>query len=308
MPGSGDPSPPRISIGTSAYNAEATLPLTLRSLFAQTFTDWELILVDDGSTDGTAALMRSLADSRVRVFVDGKNKTSGPRLNEITRLAAAPLICRLDADDVMHPRRLEEQLAYLDANPEVDVVGTGMYSVDAEYQLQGKRGGYRPPASKVEVAMRGMLIHSTVVGKREWFQQNPYDESPYARRCEDAELWFRTFGRSTFGAIDKPLQFCMEDAAHAIRKLRSSNAGRLRIMFRGHGEIRKLPLRSRLHVAVTILVKMAFYELLWAAGRRQYLIDKRNLPIDATEAEAAAAVLEQIRRQPLPGLDPTPAG
>ena len=307
MPASGEPSLPRITIGTSAYNAAATLPLTLRSIFAQTVTDWELILVDDGSTDGSADIMRAIDDDRVRLFAHADNKTASPRLNEISRAARAPLIARIDADDVMDPRRLEEQLAYLDYHPEVDVVGTGMYSIDKGYRIQGKRGRFRPPSSQQEVATRGLLVHSTVLGKTQWFLENPYDESPYARRCEDAELWLRTFGRSTFGAIDEPLQFCLEDPGQALRKLRSSNLGRIRIMFQGRSEIRGMALRSRLRVAATICLKMAFYELFWALGRGRYLIERRNLPLDAGEAGAAAATLEQIRRLPLPGIGRAPA-
>ena len=305
--GTTDGATPRVTVGVPIYNAARTLPLTLRSVFSQTITDWELILVDDGSTDGSVDIIRALKDDRVRVMVDGQNKTTAPRQNEITRAARAPFVARLDADDVMHPRRLEEQLEFMQANPEADAVGTEAYSVDASYRIQGKRAVAGIPASEREVALHGMFTHSTVLGRTDWCMRNPYSEAPEARRCEDAELWLRTFARSDFKLMKRPLLFYMEDAASAIGKLRSSNRGRIRIMFRGKGEVRTKPLTLRLAVLATIVVKMAFYELCWALGFRQYLIDRRNLPVDATEAEAARLWLQQVQQCALPGISDPPA-
>jgi glycosyltransferase involved in cell wall biosynthesis len=292
---------PRVTVGIPIYNAARTLPLTLRSVFAQTITDWELILVDDGSTDGSLDIIRALKDDRVRVMVDGRNKTVAPRLNEIARAARAPFVARLDADDVMHPRRLEEQLAFMQAHPEVDVVGTEAYSVDSSYRIQGKRPAGSVPTSEREVALYGVFTHSTVLGKTGWFLRNPYSEAPEAKRCEDAELWLRTFSRSHFELMKSPLLFYLEDSADAIGKLRSSNRGRIRMLFRGKGEVRSKPLTLRLAVLATIAIKMAVYEVCWAVGLRQYLIDRRNLPVDAAEAEAARRWLQQVQQYEVAG-------
>jgi glycosyltransferase involved in cell wall biosynthesis len=278
------------------------LPLTLRSILCQTFTDWELILIDDGSTDGSVDVMRSVADDRVRVLVDGRNLTLAPRLNEISRLAVAPLIARMDADDVMHPRRLQEQVDYMASHPEVDVVGSGVYSINDDYELVGKRGGSFLPSSEFAVGLRGLFVHPTVLGRTRWFLDNPYDESVYARRCEDAELWFRTFARSAFGLVSTPLLFYREDSGSAIKKLRTSNRGRIRIMFRGDGEVRRRRLSLRLALLAIICVKMAFYELCWAVGARGYLVNKRNQPLTEREAEEAREVLERVRHCRVPGL------
>lgn len=301
------PHVPRVTIGIPVYNAVRTLPLTLRSVFCQSMTDWELVLVDDGSTDGSVELMRALADDRVRVFADGENKSVAPRHNQITQMARAPFIARLDADDVMHPERLERQLEFMRAHPEVDVVGTGVYSVDAGYRIQGKRPASQAPATERDVALHGLFVQPTVLGKTEWFVRNPYLEAPEARRCEDAELWLRTCERSTFAVMPEPLLYYMEDPAAAIGKLRSSNKGRVRIMFKGRGEVRRKPLGLRLTVLAAIAAKMAFYELCAAVGSRQYLIDRRNQPTAPQEAEQASRRLEQIEECPLPGIDPPPA-
>jgi glycosyltransferase involved in cell wall biosynthesis len=294
---------PRVSIVIPVYNATSTLPLTLRSIFGQTFTDWELILVDDGSTDGSVELMRSIDDDRVRVYVDGENKTPGPRHNEMTRLARAQLVARMDNDDVMHPDRLQKQVEYMDAHPEVDMVGTGAYSVDSELRIAGKRGSSRLPSSEFQVGLRGLFIHPTVMGRTTWFRDNPYDEAPQVWRITDMDLWFRTFTRSHFGLLSEPLLFYEEDMGEIIDKLRETNRARLWLMFRGHGEVRRKRLSLRLAIAAVICLKMLYYELCWALGARQYLIDRRNQPLDAKEAEQAYAILERAKQCRVPGLD-----
>jgi len=295
-------STPRVTVGIPVYNAARTLPLTLRSVFCQTFTDWELILVDDGSTDGSVDIMRSDRDERVRLVVDGTNKTQGPRHNEITRLAKAPLVVRLDADDLMHPERLSRQVEYMDAHPEVDLVGAAVYSIDATYHITGKRGGSSPPRSEFEAGIHAAVAHSTVAGRTSWFKENPYDETPESRRCEDAELWFRTYGRSTIRSVEEPLLFYLETVENAIGKLRSSNKGQLRVMFLGNGEVRRKPLALRLRVAAVICLKMAYYEVCWLLGARRYLIDRRNQPLDSGEEETAYEALDRVMNYPVPGL------
>ncbi|OFW61884.1 MAG: hypothetical protein A2133_03000 [Actinobacteria bacterium RBG_16_64_13] len=156
----------------------------------------------------------------------------------------------------------------------------------------------------VAAGMRVPVIHGTVVARTAWFIRNRYDESAYARRCEDAELWFRTYGTSVVRSLSEPLLFVTEDVRNTMRKLRSSNKGRLKIMFLGKGEVRKKQLSVRLALAAAICLKMAFYELCWAVGARQYLIDRRNQRLDTAQAAAAAHTLEEVLRCPVPGLDP----
>ena len=97
---------PSLTIGIPFFNAEATLLDAVRSVFAQTHQDWELLLVDDGSTDRSLELARSIDDPRVRVYSDGRNKRLAARLNEISRLARFDHVARMDADDVCLPERL----------------------------------------------------------------------------------------------------------------------------------------------------------------------------------------------------------
>src|SRR5262245_11146808 len=105
---------PQISIILSFQNPGPDFRLAIQSVFAQTVTHWELLLMDDGSTDGSLAFARSLDDPRVRVFTDGLSLNLNRRLNQLIDLARAPYIARMDADDVMHPGRLERQHTLLE--------------------------------------------------------------------------------------------------------------------------------------------------------------------------------------------------
>jgi len=107
-----------ISIGISIYNAEKYLVDAINSVLEQTYENWELVLVDDGSTDNSLKIAQEFAikDNRIRVISDGLNKKLPARLNQIINEAKYDYIARMDADDVMHPQRLEKQLQFLEKN------------------------------------------------------------------------------------------------------------------------------------------------------------------------------------------------
>ena len=130
-----------ITIAIPFLNAEKYLVDAIRSVFAQTHTDWELLLIDDGSTDKSLEIAHSIKDSRVRVISDGFNKKLASRLNEITDIASHELIARMDADDLMSPDRLKIQLEILKSHPEIDLVSCGLYSTKNDLSLVGIRGG-----------------------------------------------------------------------------------------------------------------------------------------------------------------------
>lgn len=118
------PTAPQVSVLLPARNAGATLPACLDSLSRQTFRDWKLIAVDDGSTDATAAVLDAAARRDGRIHVRTLPRVGlVAALNEGLTLCRAPLIARMDADDVMHRRRLERQVSALRADPSLSAVG-----------------------------------------------------------------------------------------------------------------------------------------------------------------------------------------
>ena len=166
------------------------------SIVNQTFADWELILIDDGSTDGTVAVAREFArtDARIRLFVDGCKKGLPTRLNESIDAGRGDLYARMDGDDVAYPRRLERQVDYLEAHPEVDLVGSWAIVFDGDGTVIGKRcGAERHEAICARPHAGFPLIHPTFLGRSEYFRRNRYRSA--AIRCEDQDMLLRSLQR-----------------------------------------------------------------------------------------------------------------
>jgi glycosyltransferase involved in cell wall biosynthesis len=179
-----------VTIAIPFYNAEKYLVDAIKSVFAQTYTKWELILIDDGSTDNSLAIAQSIKDPRVRVYSDGKNKRLAARLNEVTNLAKYDYIARMDADDLMMPYRIEKQLEIL-TNNDVDIVTTGVYSILNNLDIVGIRGtNYESVNFKDLLSRKVGIIHAAIIAKKSWYQRNMYDES--LSIAQDLDLWLRT--------------------------------------------------------------------------------------------------------------------
>ena len=197
-----------ITVGLPVYNSSLYLADAIQSIVNQSFMDWELLVVDDGSTDDSVTIARSFADSRIKVFTDGKNMGQSARLNQICQMATGKYLARMDADDIMTVDRLQTQYEFLESNPQVDLVSSYAYSIDIHNNPCGIRGSSRMPKTLQE-AVRGFpIVHPTVMAQREWFATNPYNEKLF--RVQDYELWLRTMNTSKFAVIERPLLFYRE--------------------------------------------------------------------------------------------------
>jgi glycosyltransferase involved in cell wall biosynthesis len=182
---------PRVTVLMPVYNGELHVADAIESVLSQSFADFELLIVNDGSTDRTGEIVGSYDDPRVVVIDNPRNLGLGRALNVGVRFARGELMARLDADDVSHPERLARQIALMDSQPSVAMVGTWFTETDAEGRVV-IRG--TPPADPT--AMRWSLlfhcpiIHSTVMLRRSVLEEvGPYDES--IRYAEDYDLWTR---------------------------------------------------------------------------------------------------------------------
>ena len=287
-----------VTIGIPFFNARRYLADAVRSVFAQTHDDWELLLVDDGSSDGSIDVVRHLDDPRVRIFSDGRNRGLVARLNQIASLAQGAYLARMDADDLMHPERIERQLEFLRANASVDLIDTATFTVDGDLTPLGIRGDRPLDSRPVAVLRNGLLVHPTVMARAEWFRSNPYD--PVYVRAEDRELWSRTWARTQFARLCEPLFFYREGLAGNLRNyLRTERTVRA-ILHRygpplvGARRTRLLLMRSRL--------KSMSYRISTTLGLQGRLISKRNRPLNATEMQEGLRVLAVVRSTRVPGL------
>lgn len=200
-------SKPLITIGIPFYRDAMYLRYAIQSVINQTYTNWELILIDDGSTDGSLDIANSFRDSRIRVVYDGVNKGLPKRLNEIVTLANGDYVARMDADDIMAIDRIEKQVSFLLSHPEIDVVGCSAMVIDDKNCITH---------SVNQEGITGGFIHPTIMARTQWFKDNPYDECQ--RRCQDYELWLRTIDKSVFYNMTDPLLFYREFETLSLKK------------------------------------------------------------------------------------------
>lgn len=199
------PEYPEVTIAIVFFNAMPHFPLAVHSVLCQSFTRFELILLDDGSTDGSLEFAKSIADSRVRVVSDGRNLKLNIRLNQTVTMARGKYYFRMDADDVMVPHRVEEQLKVLRAHDENTVVGSSAIHIDNLNNITGLRAAKLSPRNTYEA--RHAFIHPSVAASTAWFRRNPYSNEFVFHRSQDAELWVRTYNDSHFISIPRPLVF-----------------------------------------------------------------------------------------------------
>lgn len=181
---------PAVSVLMGVWNGAPQVREAVESILSQTMADLELIVVDDDSSDATPAILASFRDPRLQVIRRSRGGLTSA-LNAALRLSRAPLVARLDADDLALPERLERQLAFLSAHPDVGLLGTAAREVDAS---GGEVAIVRPPTGDAGIRRalirRNPFVHSSVVMRRAAMEQaGGYDEAfPVA---QDYDLWMR---------------------------------------------------------------------------------------------------------------------
>lgn len=186
-------------------DAARTLAASLRSILLQTHTDWELLLIDDGSADGSPALARKFDDPRIRLFEGGGNLGLAARLNQAIELARGPLIARMDADDLAYPERLAAQVKFMTAHPDCDLVGCGMLFFDDQGGVVGRFPPRRTHEDICNNPWAGFhLPHPTWLGRKRWFARFRY-LAEY-KKTQDQDLLLRAFDQSRFACVDRILQ------------------------------------------------------------------------------------------------------
>jgi glycosyltransferase involved in cell wall biosynthesis len=190
----------RITICMAAHNAADTVELACRSIINQTQSDWELVVVDDGSTDNTTAIVEALNEPRIVLIRNQKNQGLAASLNTAVDRARGFYVGRMDADDIAFPDRLALQLEFMDANPGIDLVGGNALVFDDK---RGAMGCTTVPVTHSAICAspaRGIpILHPTWFGKTTWFTENRYDET--FRKAQDYELLLRTMRDGGFANL-----------------------------------------------------------------------------------------------------------
>ena len=281
---------PTVSVGISFYNNVDTLGDAIRSVLNQSSADWELILTNDGSKDGSLAVAQSFSDPRIRLLDDVVNRGLVARLNQQIALSRGRYFARMDADDLMHPDRLARQLAYLEAHPEDDLLDTNMYSLDKRGHVLAMRGRTCRPLALPEVLRGQTPFHATVMGRIVWFRRFPYD--PEYIRAEDLELWARSVGASRFGHLEEALYFVREGKVNVNNYVRSQVAS-IKI-YRRYGPI-NLGCANTSALCVRACLKALVYLAFGMLNAQHLLVVRRNSSLSPLEKSVAETALAWAR-------------
>jgi glycosyltransferase involved in cell wall biosynthesis len=211
--------PPRVSVILPTYNGSRTVVDAVRSILEQDWLDLELIVVDDASTQNIPmALAMFAGDARLRILRNTANSGLAASLNNAISAARGEFIARMDDDDFSLPTRISEQVAFLEACPEVDVVGAGVEFYDSDLNYLCDHLFPTEHEAMIRFLRRGNpLAHPSVMFRRSFIERaGGYDAS--LRRMEDLELWGRMAATSCYANIGKVL------LRHRVRSAKTLSA------------------------------------------------------------------------------------
>jgi glycosyltransferase involved in cell wall biosynthesis len=197
--------PPRISVVMPVFNGETYLAEAVKSVLGQSLQALELVAVDDGSQDGSGAILERFAraDRRVQLVTNARNLGMSDALNRGWRLARGPYIARLDADDVALPDRLSRQADFLDAHPAVAAVGGATITIDRTgRQISTRRYPRSNRVIRSTLLRHNCLAHAAVTMRRSALQAVGGYRFPCA---EDYDLWLRLSERFELANLTEPV-------------------------------------------------------------------------------------------------------
>lgn len=230
-----------VSVIMGVYNCQGTVDSAVQSLLDQSYTNWELVVCDDGSTDGTYSILKRLSDAhptRIVLLRNTKNKRLSASLNRCLRHSSGALIARMDADDVSAPSRLARQVDFLLSHSDVDLVGTAMQRFGGVGS--GSKVEAPPRPDRYASRARSPFCHATIMTYARVYQQlGGYDESERADRVEDVDLWFRFFEAGFVGRnLTEPLYFVREDGNSIARRTFRNRWNLLCVTYQGYIRLR----------------------------------------------------------------------
>lgn len=222
---------PRVSVILTVYNRASMVRAAIDSLLAQTFTDFEIVVVDDGSTDDSVEVIKSIGDPRIRLIAHGQNRGTPTARNSGLEAAQGEYVAWLDSDDLARPRRFERQVAYLDAHPSIAMAGT----LAGAIRSSGRRRWLpqsRPLSHDEIVSMllfRTSMLQSAIMGRAEILKQYPYRlEFPV---CQDLDMFIRLTREHRVANMPEVLVDRRFHAGQVVRQRAAKIIDRKRVLF-----------------------------------------------------------------------------
>ena len=201
---------PKITVLMSVYNGEKYLQETIESVLSQSYKNFELLIIDDKSTDKTCLIINSFKDPRIKLIINNQRLGLSKSLNVGIKLSSGEYIARLDADDICHQNRLEIQKLYLENNPDCGILATNAILINQYGHNNGywnadiETNDYRSIIKRLP--FENCIVQSSVMGKKKIFLDFLYDEN--LSFAEDYDLWLRiAFNKIKIEKLNKYLVF-----------------------------------------------------------------------------------------------------
>lgn len=210
---------PKVTVLMSVYNGEKFLQESIKSILEQTFKDFEFLIIDDGSSDGSKEIVQSFNAPRIILIENEKNIGLAQSLNKGLKLAKGQYIARMDADDISLPDRLEKQVSFMDNNPEIDVCGSWIKLFD------NKKSSIRKyPEKDLEIKahlfFNSYIAHPTVILRKCSFQKYNLFYSSDFKAAQDFDLWTRAAKNCNFTNLPEVL---LLHRKHKVQTSKASN-------------------------------------------------------------------------------------
>ena len=219
--------PPKVSVAIPVYNRERYVAAAIDSILAQGFTDFELLAVDDGSTDASRAVIEAYDDPRIRLVATPANAGIAATRNQTVGLARGEYLAFLDSDDVACPDRLARQVAFLDGHPDIAAVGTWVAWIDGDGRPLGrvKRMATAPDDIAAQRLFRPGIVNSAAMARTVVLGGFPHRaELPVG---SDYEMWARFAAAHRVANLPAVLVHCREhgqrtteELAHKVKQVR----------------------------------------------------------------------------------------
>lgn len=245
---------PKVSVIMGVYNCADTLEEAVSCIINQSFTDWELIMCDDCSSDETYKVAQMLAekDDRIRVIKNEKNLTLAPTLNKCAKFAQGEYLARMDGDDICSIDRFQKEVDILNNHPEYSLVSCQM-------ELYDDNGVYRVVSHENEPIPADLIkcsqfCHAGCMMRKSVFDLvGGYSESSDYNRVEDYDLWTRIYRAGYFGYNIQESLYSMRDDRNAIsRRTFQNRKNEIRVK-KNIMKWFNLPAKNYLYVVVTML-------------------------------------------------------
>jgi|GEM_PF-852260 len=252
-----------ISVILPVYNSEAYIKDAVDSILAQTFHNFELIIINDGAKDQSLEILKKIHDPRIRLIDNGENLGLIKTLNKGISLSSGKYICRMDSDDWAYPDRLEKQFHFLEKNTEIGLVGGNVKLMNEKGELIHSRKDRinHPDSIQFELSRRTVLLHPTVMGRAQCFREFSYDES--FKHSEDYDLWTRMSKKFQLSNLD---EFVLKYRVHSNSVSQVFNSDQLSLTY----------LISQRYLADIFKIEASLDMVKYYVHPRKYKIDKSH--------------------------------